>query len=160
MLGVRLGIDVGKARIGVAQSDRDCLFAHGVETVARAAEDDATQPDIARIVEIAREAEAVELVVGLPLSMSGSQSASTHDAIDFAERLAAAAELPVRLVDERLSTVSAHSELRASGKKTRSHRPVVDQVAAVILLQHALDAVRAGTTVGSLVKGAAESEES
>lgn len=160
MAGVRLGIDVGKARIGVAKSDRDGLFAHGVETVARHLDEDGMHPDLDRILEIAVENEVVELVVGLPLSMSGSPSASTQDAIDFASALAAVVAIPVRMVDERLSTVSAHSELRASGKKTRSHKPVVDQVAAVILLQHALDAARAGHDVGTVVQRADGSEQS
>lgn len=160
MAGVRLGIDVGKARIGVAKSDRDGMFAHGVETVPRHLDDDEMRPDIERILAIAIESDAVEFVVGLPLSMSGSPSASTQDAIDFATQLAAVTTMPVRMVDERLSTVSAHSELRASGKKTRSHKPVVDQVAAVILLQHALDAARAGHDVGTVVQRADESENS
>ncbi|MGC5169882.1 Holliday junction resolvase RuvX [Micromonospora sp. DT81.3] len=132
--GARLGIDVGKARIGVARSDPDGMLATPVETVARAVGD-----PIARIRELAGEYSAVELVVGLPLNLKGDETLSTVDARQFAEALAAASEIPVRMVDERLSTVSANSVLRDAGRSQRSSRSIVDQVAAVVLLQHALD---------------------
>ena len=137
--GVRLGIDVGRARIGVARCDAGALLAVPVETVPRAAEGDA---DIRRVLELAEEFGAIELVVGHPLSLSGSPTPSTDDAVAFAERLGAAGRA-VRLVDERLSTVSAQQALRASGRSSRSQRPIVDQVAAVIILQHAIDTERA-----------------
>ena len=139
--GVRIGVDVGKARIGVARSDPSGLIATPVVTVARAADGDA---DVREILAAATEHDAIEIVVGLPLSLSGGRTPSTDDAERFAERIAAASPLPVRLVDERLSTVSAHSALSASGRNTRKSRPVIDQVAAVIILQHALDSERAG----------------
>lgn len=138
-----MGIDVGRARIGVARCDPGALLAVPVETVARAAEGDA---DVRRILELAGEYEAFELVVGHPLSMSGRPTASTDDAVAFAGRLAGAdatGRLSVRLVDERMSTVSAQQALRASGKSARKQRPIVDQAAAVIILQHAIDAERA-----------------
>ncbi|QTX04604.1 Holliday junction resolvase RuvX [Agromyces archimandritae] len=138
--GTRLGIDVGRARIGVARCDPHAVLATPVETVQRAADGDA---DIRRIVEIATELEAIELVVGNPLSLSGSSTASTLDAVGFAERLAEAIRVPVRLVDERLSTVTAQQALRAAGRKAKAQRPVVDQAAAVVILQHAIDAERA-----------------
>ncbi|MBW9108628.1 Holliday junction resolvase RuvX [Microbacterium trichothecenolyticum] len=131
--GTRLGIDVGKARVGVAKCDPDGLLATPVETVPR---DDAS---VTRIVALSDEYSAVELYVGLPLNMRGEDTASTQDARDFAAALAAASGLPVRLVDERLSTVSAHAALRSSGRTQRSSRNIVDQVAAVVLLQQALD---------------------
>ncbi|MBT2499870.1 Holliday junction resolvase RuvX [Agromyces sp. ISL-38] len=138
-LGVRLGIDVGRARIGVARCDAGALLAVPVETVPRAPDGDA---DIRRVLELAEEFGAFELVVGHPLSLSGGATASTDDAVAFAERLAGAG-VSVRLVDERLSTVSAQQALRASGRSSRSQRPVIDQVAAVIILQHAIDTERA-----------------
>lgn len=131
--GTRLGIDVGKARVGVARCDPDGLLATPVETVLR---DDAS---VARIVALADEYSAVELYVGLPLNMRGEDTASTQDAREFAAALGSASGLPVRLVDERLSTVSAHAALRSSGRTQRSSRNIVDQVAAVVLLQQALD---------------------
>ncbi|MGK9147010.1 Holliday junction resolvase RuvX [Plantibacter flavus] len=137
--GVRLGIDVGKARVGVARSDPDGLLATPVETVPR---DLGGDSDIAVIGAIASELGAVELVVGLPIALSGKDTASTQDARDFARRLATATALPARLVDERLTTVTAHSALRSAGKRQKQTRSIVDQVAAVILLQYALDAER------------------
>jgi len=131
--GVRLGIDVGTARIGIARSDLHGMLATPVETVPRGA------GDIARIRELVSEIDAVEIIVGLPLALSGRETASTGDAKEFAGRLSTACEVPVRLVDERLSTVSANSALRASGRNAKNSRSVVDQVAAVIILQHALD---------------------
>jgi putative Holliday junction resolvase len=146
--GARLGIDVGRARIGVARCDAGALLAVPVETVARDADGDA---DVGRILELADEFGAIELVVGHPLSLSGSPTPSTDDAVAFAERLAAAGAT-VRLVDERLSTVSAQQALRSSGRSSRSQRPIVDQVAAVIILQQAIDTERAsGTEPGRLI---------
>jgi putative holliday junction resolvase len=144
--GSRIGVDVGKARIGVARSDPHGLLATPVSTVARG------DGDLAEILAICAEIDAVEIVVGLPLSLSGNHTASTDDASGFASRLAALASAPVRLVDERLSTVSAQQALRLSGRNTRNSRTVIDQVAAVIILQHALDFERsAGTPPGTLV---------
>jgi putative Holliday junction resolvase len=146
--GVRLGVDVGRARVGVARSDPDALLAVPVETVARVG------TPIARIVEIATEYDALEILVGLPVSLSGGETASTADARAFADELAAASDLSIRLVDERLSTVTAHDALRRSGRSQRKFRSIVDQVAAVVLLQQALDVERqsgnpAGTAVAS-----------
>jgi putative Holliday junction resolvase len=149
--GTRLGIDVGTVRIGVSRSDRSGFLASPLETVARA--DDGS--DVARIVALVAEHEAIEVVSGLPLALSGRRTASTEDAVGFAERLAVAlapAGVGVRLVDERLSTVTATSALRQSGKNAKKSRTVVDQSAAAVILQHALDAERssgrpAGTPV-------------
>ena len=147
--GVRLGVDVGKVRVGLARSDRDGYLATPVETVQRRGDD--LEPVLARIAAVAAELEAIELVVGLPLALSGRDTASTGDARMVADRLAEG-PLPVRLIDERLTTVSAQAALRASGRNTRGSRSVIDQVAAVILLQHALDAERAsGSAAGALV---------
>ena len=144
--GVRLGIDVGTARIGVARCDVHGMLATPVETVARGA------GDLDRIRQIADEESAIEFVVGVPLALSGRETASTEDARTFAARLASSDPRPVRVVDERLTTVSAHAALRASGRDSRKSRPVVDQVAAVIILQHALDVERsAARPAGELV---------
>jgi len=131
--GVRIGVDVGTARVGVARSDRDALLATPVETLVR----DATT--IGRLRGMADELDPIEFVVGLPISLSGADTASTTDARAFALDLAQASTVPVRLVDERLSTVSAQRALRESGRRAKGSRPVIDQVAAVIILQNALD---------------------
>jgi len=143
--GTRLGIDVGTARIGVARSDLHGMLATPVETVKRGA------GDLARIAEIATEYDAIEIVVGLPIALSGRETASTGDARLFARELAAVQPTPVRMVDERLSTVSANSALRASGRNAKNSRSVVDQVAAVIILQHALDFERSAQTLPGIV---------
>ena len=138
--GVRLGIDVGTVRVGVARSDLHGMLATPVETVARG------DGDIARIAELIAELDVIEVIVGLPLALSGQRTASTEDATAFAVRVATAVEIPVRHVDERLSTVSAQAALRSSGRSSKQGRPVIDQVAAVIILQHALDFERSRDT--------------
>ena len=144
--GVRLGIDVGRARIGVARCDPDGLLAVPVETVPR---DDHS---LARIRALVAEYEPVEILVGLPTNLRGEDTASTVDAREFAEGVADASGLPVRLVDERLSTVSAHAALRSSGRSQRQSRSIVDQVAAVVLLQQAIDTEKStGSPAGALV---------
>lgn len=137
--GNRLAIDVGTARIGVARSDRDGLLATPVETIPR------TVGDLERVAELIDELEAIEVVVGLPIALSGRETASTMDARAFALGIARLGRVPVRMVDERLSTVSAQSALRASGRNAKGSRSVVDQVAAVIILQSALDFERSAS---------------
>lgn len=131
--GVRLGIDVGRARIGVARCDPDGMLAVPVETVAR---DDAS---FDRLAEIAAEYGPLEVVIGLPVNLRGADTASTTDAREFAAALQRRIGTPVRLVDERLSTVTAHAALRSSGRSQKNSRSIVDQVAAVVLLQQAID---------------------
>ena len=144
--GVRLGVDVGKARVGIAVCDREGLLATPVATLARP---DADERSFRLLVE---EYGAVEIVVGLPLSLSGGDTASTTDAREFAAAVAGWTGVPVRLVDERLSTVSAQRALRDAGRRTKGSRPVIDQVAAVIILQNALDHERsAGLPPGTPV---------
>ncbi|MFD6818109.1 Holliday junction resolvase RuvX [Microbacterium sp. NPDC060132] len=131
--GVRLGVDVGRARVGVARCDPDGMLAVPVETVLR---DDAA---ITRLVAIAAEYEPLEFVVGLPVNLQGADTPSTTDAREFAALLQRESGVPVRLIDERLSTVSAHAALRSSGRSQKNSRSIVDQVAAVVLLQQAID---------------------
>lgn len=144
--GTRLAVDVGTARVGVARSDPHGMLATPVETLSRRGD------VIAGIAQLIVEHEVVEIIVGLPLSLSGAETASTSDAREVAEQLAGAVEVPVRLVDERLTTVTAARGLRDAGRTTKNSRSVVDQAAAVILLQHALDLERAsGNPPGALV---------
>lgn len=142
--GVRIGIDVGDARIGVAQSDPSGLIATPVETVRRG------PGDLDRIAAITTDADAVEVVVGLPRSLSGGEGPAAAKVREFAARIATAvAPVPVRLCDERLSTVTAESVLRGQGRKGQKRRAVVDQAAAVVILQNALDTERsAGAAPG------------
>ena len=136
--GVRLGIDPGDARIGVARSDPSGLIATPVETVPRG------EGDLARIATVLEEEGAVEIVVGLPKSLSGREGPAAAKVRDFAVALARqVAPVPVRLCDERLTTVTAEAMLRERGRKGATRRAVVDQAAAVVILQNALDAERA-----------------
>jgi len=136
--GSRLGVDVGSVRIGVARSDPSGMLATPVETVKRG------RGDLDRIAVIAAEHEAIEVVVGLPTSLSGREGPAARLARDFATLLAGRlAPTPVRLFDERLTTVAAQQGLRASGMRGKKQRGVIDQAAAVVLLQDALDSERA-----------------
>lgn len=150
--GVRIGVDVGSVRVGVSACDPSGLLATPVVTLARDAEGGSDQRDLAGLVV---ERAAVEVVVGLPRSLSGGEGPAAAAAREYARSLARqVAPVPVRLVDERLSTVSAHQALRRSGVRERKGRPVVDQVAAVVILQHALDVERgSGRPPGELVTG-------
>jgi putative Holliday junction resolvase len=147
-MGVRLGVDPGDARIGVARSDPTGFLATPVETVRRG------KGDLRRIARILEEAEAIEVVVGLPRSLSGGEGPAARKARDFARALARrVAPVPVRLCDERLSTVSAEAMLRDRGRTGSDRRSVVDQAAAVLILQQALDTERAtGRPPGEIVE--------
>ncbi|MGH3390092.1 MAG: Holliday junction resolvase RuvX [Actinomadura sp.] len=149
--GVRLGIDVGSVRIGVARSDPGGILATPVETVRRGA------GDLARITALVSEYAAVEVIVGLPTSLSGRAGPAATAAREFAAGLAAL--LPadaVRMYDERLTTVTAESGLRERGVRGRARRKVVDQAAAVVLLQAALDSERStGRPPGESILGRA-----
>lgn len=146
--GVRIGVDVGSVRIGVARTDPGALLAVPVETVPRG------EGDLARIAALVVEHGAVEVIVGLPLSMSGRPGPAAAAVRAFATELAAVvAPVPVRLVDERLSTVSATRGLREAGRSTRRARSVVDQAAAVEIVQYSVDTERAtGRAPGSLIR--------
>jgi len=144
--GVRVGVDPGDARIGVARSDPSGVLATPVESVPRG------MGDLRRLRRIVQDENAVEVVVGLPRSLSGGEGPAAAKAREFARQLAArVAPVPVRLTDERLTTVTAEAMLRDQRKGSR-RRAVVDQVAAVVILQQALDSERAtGQPPGELV---------
>ncbi|MFC7374523.1 MULTISPECIES: Holliday junction resolvase RuvX [unclassified Brachybacterium] len=162
--GVRLGVDVGDVRVGLARSDRDGLVATPVETVER-------QSAAARVALEARETEARVIMVGLPRSLDGTEGPAAAKARDFAAELATVlaqgpqdttgvGDVEIRLLDERLTTVTAHQALHTSGRKGRKHRQVVDQVAAVMILQQALDIERStAARAGELVPAAQDDSE-
>jgi putative pre-16S rRNA nuclease len=146
--GTRLGLDPGDARIGVARSDPTGFLATPVETVRRG------RGDVSRLWRLVEELEAVEVVVGLPKSLSGAEGPSAAKVREFALTLARRIDpVPVRLCDERLTTVSAESMLRDRGRKGQDRRSVVDMAAAVLILQNALDTERAsGNAPGEIVE--------
>jgi putative Holliday junction resolvase len=149
-VGVRLAIDLGSARIGVARSDRDGLLASPLATVRRG------DGDLDALAGLAAADDVIEVIVGLPIGLSGREGRAAADARMFAGRLARrVAPVPVRLVDERFTTVIAHDALRRGGSDARARRPRVDRAAATLLLQGALDMERStGRPGGELVASA------
>jgi putative Holliday junction resolvase len=134
--GRRLGIDVGSVRIGVASSDPDGILATPVETVRR----DRTDKHVRRLAQLVNELEAVEVVVGLPRTLADRSGTSARDAVELADQLAGRiAPTPVRLADERLTTVVAQRSLREAGVRAKGQRSMIDQAAAVGILQNWLD---------------------
>ena len=150
--GARLGVDVGSVRIGVAASDPDALVATPLCTVRR---DPAGVNDTAEVAQEAQDRGVVEVVVGLPLSMDGVERDAARAARTWAVALARRVPgVAVRLVDERLTTVDAQRALHAAGRTTRSSRQIIDQQAAVLILQAALDSERlSGHAPGEIVGG-------
>ncbi|AZI59433.1 Holliday junction resolvase RuvX [Nakamurella antarctica] len=136
-VGVRLGVDVGTVRVGVAISDPHSILATPLQTLARDAK---SGKDQLLLVELIAEHRVVEVVVGLPRSLSGREGPAAEAARAYGSALGKRiAPIPVRYVDERLTSVTAERMLRESGVKSRSRRAVVDQVAAVQILQTYLD---------------------
>lgn len=146
--GRRIGIDVGTVRIGVASSDPDGILATPVETVPRDRRDKSGR-HVRRLVQLVSEYEAVEVVVGLPRTLADRAGSSARDAIDLADLLARRiSPTPVRLADERLTTVSAQRSLREAGIRAKGQKAVIDQAAAVGILQSWLDQRRAVLAAG------------
>ena len=147
--GVRIAFDVGRVRIGVARCEAEAILAVPVLTLRR----DRYGADLEEAADIVAQYAAVEVVVGLPVSLRGRSTSSTKDARRWARRLAGLIPpVPVRLVDERLSTVTAHQVLHESGRHERSFRQVVDQAATVVILNQALKSKRnTGAPTGELV---------
>jgi putative Holliday junction resolvase len=134
-----LGVDVGTVRVGLALSDPSGTLASPLDTLRRAKDGS----DLDRLVELLEEHEVTEVVVGDPKHLSGASGASAQDASAYAQALAdRVPDVPVHLIDERLSTVTAASSLRASGLDSRQQRGVIDQAAAVVILQQFLDSRR------------------
>jgi len=131
-----LGVDVGTVRVGLALSDPTGTLASPLETLRRAKDGS----DLDRLAALVVEHEVAEVVVGEPRHLSGASGASAQDANAYSEALAGrVADVPVYMIDERLSTVTAASHLREGGIDSRKQRPVIDQAAAVVILQQYLD---------------------
>lgn len=138
--GVRMGVDVGEVRVGLAASDPAGMLAFPVQTIDRHL---ATGSDLDLVAEIAVQRQAMEVVVGLPRTLGGAEGLAAQQARHYAAELhRRLGHLPVRLWDERLSTVDAHRVLRDAGVPGRRQRTKIDQAAAVLILQSALDAER------------------
>ncbi|MBI1377150.1 MAG: Holliday junction resolvase RuvX [Frankiales bacterium] len=155
--GVRIGVDVGSVRVGVARTDPDGVLAVPVATLARPRAAAAPRTDLEGLVALVAELEPLEVVVGLPVALDGTEGPAAVAVRAYAADLAAALRgagnpVGVRLVDERMTTAAATRGLRAAGRDARSGRDVVDQAAAVIIVQDALDAERStGRPPGELL---------
>ena len=135
--GIWIGVDVGTVRVGVARSDPRGVLATPVATLTR---DAAGSRDIAELSELVREFDAVGVVVGLPRTLADREGPAAAMARDYGATLAKEiSPVPVHHVDERLTTVSAQRKLAQGSTRGRAKRAVIDQVAAVELLQHWLD---------------------
>jgi putative Holliday junction resolvase len=146
--GRRLGVDVGKVRVGVAISDPDGILATPLVTVSRdlGTAADSVPADIAELVRLVGEHEVVQIVVGLPVRLNGAEGAAAIDIRAYSERLAReVGQVPIVLADERMSTVVATRRLAERGVRGKRQRAVVDQAAAVEILQSWLDAQRRQT---------------
>ena len=150
--GVRLAVDVGSVRIGVARSDPGGVLASPL-TVLRTGPGAQAGQARAELARLAAGEGAIEVIVGLPTSLSGRAGTAAAGAREFAADLAGRlTPVPVRLLDERFTTTEAHAALRRGGKDARARRQVVDAAAAAVLLQAALDTERAtGRPAGQLV---------
>ena len=134
--GRRLAVDVGSVRIGVAACDPDGMLATPVETVPRVGDG----RDLARIADLVIEYDAVEVIVGLPTTLRGDHGPAATAATAFAEALGRrVGDVPVTLHDERMTTALASRSLRAGGRSSRQQRAIIDQAAAVEILQSWLD---------------------
>lgn len=146
--GVRLGVDVGEVRVGVAICDPDGLLATPLVTLPRDRKSDskAVPSDMSKLAQLIKDHGAVEVVVGLPTTLAGTEGPAAAAARAYAERLAPLiAPVPVTLTDERMSTVVATRRLSERGVRGRRQRQVIDQVAAAEILQGWLDAQRRRT---------------
>jgi putative Holliday junction resolvase len=148
--GVRIALDVGSVRIGVAKCDAEGLLATPLTTIS-------TGPEaVNQVLDLLLEHEAICVYIGKPISLAGKDTASTQSAIEFAGEIAASLQefnTQVRLIDERLSTVSAQRGMHEAGRNVKQSRDAIDQAAAVVILEHALASERnSGTLVGEEVK--------
>ena len=137
--GVRIALDVGSVRIGVAKCDREGLLATPLVTIT------AGPNAVAEVVKLVNEHQAICVYVGNPISLAGKDTASTKSAQEFARELyelLIESNVAVRLIDERLSTVSAQRDLHAAGRNVKQSRDAIDQAAAVVILEHALASER------------------
>ncbi len=148
--GVRIALDVGSVRIGVAKCDAEGLLATPLTTISAGPE------AVNQVLDLLKEYQAICVYIGKPISLAGKDTASTQSAVKFAGEIAASlneSSTQVRLIDERLSTVSAQRGMHEAGRNVKQSRDAIDQAAAVIILEHALASERnSGTLVGEEVK--------
>ena len=138
----KLALDVGNARIGVAISQDSLCLPHSVIQNSETA--------IAEVAQLLEAEQPACIYVGLPLSLSGSHTQSTKMAIEFAKKLASFTSVPIRMIDERLTSKSASAALRSAGKNSREQKGIIDASAAALILEFALSSERDGLAGKSL----------
>ena len=147
--GVRIALDVGSVRIGVAKCDAEGLLAIPLTTISAGPE------AVNQVLDLLMEHQAICVYIGKPISLAGKDTASTQSAIEFAGEVASKlkdSDTQVRLIDERLSTVSAQRGMHEAGRNVKQSRDAIDQAAAVVILEHALASERnSGSLVGEVV---------
>jgi putative Holliday junction resolvase len=152
--GVRIGLDVGSVRVGVARTDPDGILAVPVTTLKR----HVAKQDIDELAALIIDYEPLEIVVGLPVTLRGESGLAAEAAVAYAydvhdSLVGNQVLVPIRLIDERMSTSQAHRQLQSAGRDSRKGRSVVDQAAAVIIVQQAVDQERAtGVPPGRLLE--------
>ncbi len=147
--GRRIAFDVGKARIGVAVSDFHAILASPAEHIKRAADELAVEEMLKVVIEV----EATGVYVGLPINLRGESTESTRDAVALAKQLASVTDVPIYLIDERLTTSMASKALSNAGKSTKDQRAFIDSAAATVILEHALEVERrTGEVTAQLAK--------
>ena len=147
--GRRLAVDVGRVRLGIALCDQEGILASPLEAVSRSSVLSETVASLANLVDVHN---VIEVYVGDPLSLSGKETDSTSDARSVAAELSQSISIPVRLIDERLTTVTAATKLRASGISAKDSKSIIDSASAVEILESALRIEkRSGVAPGVLV---------
>jgi putative Holliday junction resolvase len=148
-IGRRLAVDVGRVRLGIALCDQEGILASPLEAISRSLVLSETISSLANLVDVH---DVIEVYVGDPLSLSGKETDSTSDARSLAAELSQAISIPVRLIDERFTTVTAATKLRASGISAKESKSIIDSASAVEILESALSFEKSsGESPGVLV---------
>jgi putative Holliday junction resolvase len=144
-IGRRVGFDFGDKRIGVATSDRESILVSPHATILN------NDKLVDKLMEIIKEVEPIYIVVGNPKHLSGNESAKSSDAIEFANLIKDIFNGPIYFVDERLTTANSYSQMREIGKSERDSKHIIDQIAAINILESAILNERSGTSIGRLL---------
>jgi putative Holliday junction resolvase len=144
-IGRRVGFDFGDKRIGVATSDRESILVSPHATILN------NDKLVDKLMEIIKEVEPIYIVVGNPKHLSGDESAKSSDAIEFANLIKDIFNGPIYFVDERLTTANSYSQMREIGKSERDSKHIIDQIAAINILESAILNERSGTSIGRLL---------
>ena len=144
-IGRRVGFDFGDKRIGVATSDRESILVSPHATILN------NDKLIDKLMEIIKEVEPIYIVVGNPKHLSGDESAKSSDAIEFANLIKDIFNGPIYFVDERLTTANSYSQMREIGKSEKDSKHIIDQIAAINILESAILNERSGTSIGRLL---------